>query len=200
MALESLQDGVFSEKTDVVGSCLWTVFGFHLLCPSWQLLHAYLYIPSAMQKKSVWGKCKRCMPTSIATLCNARSLGQPLMLYCQAFIHDGFYDLVLHVKMWCMCKQINFFPPPISGHLVWPAGRYSVLAGCPTLEWTLSPLSSSWRQGSALGNLAMQHAQMRCEALDCLIVAPVTHVYRGYATLGPFQILHYAALLVWECW
>ena len=28
MALESLQDGVFSEKTDVVGSCLWTMFGF----------------------------------------------------------------------------------------------------------------------------------------------------------------------------
>lgn len=147
---------------------LWTVLGFRLLCPSWQLLHAYLYVPLAMQKKSVWGKCKRCMPTSIVTLCNARSLGQPLMLYCQAFIHDGFYDLLLHVKMCaCMCKQINFFPPPISGHLVWPAGRYSVLVGCPTLEWIPSPLSSSWRQGSGLGNLPMPHAQMRCEALDC---------------------------------
>ena len=36
MALESLQDGVFSEETDVVGSCLWTImFGLKNVKSAW---------------------------------------------------------------------------------------------------------------------------------------------------------------------
>ena len=58
MALESLQDGVFSETTDVVGSCLWTMFGFQLLFQA--VLHAYSYIRRSQYEANVKGAA--CLP------------------------------------------------------------------------------------------------------------------------------------------
>ena len=97
MALESLQDGVFSETTDVVGSCLWTMFGFSVALPSCVVC---LLIHTFSQKKSVWSKCKRCcMPASIVLWCY---IAKPAML------HSNRHSFIKMVSMIYSCEDAMY--------------------------------------------------------------------------------------------
>ena len=50
-----------------------------------------------------------------------------------------------------------------SGLLVWHAGRYSLLARFPMVEWTHSQWSNYWRVEEDSTNPQMQLAQRKCE-------------------------------------
>ena len=50
-----------------------------------------------------------------------------------------------------------------SGHLGSPAGKSSVVAKLPTLEWTPSCWFSCWRMDRGSTNRPTQHVQMKCE-------------------------------------
>ena len=119
------------------------------------------------------------------------------------FLRDSHIHLIKGIPY---CSQLLCYPLEsmshwsltshcCSGLLVWHAGRYSLLARFPMVEWTHSQWSNYWRVEEDSTNPQIQLAQRKCESYLQQVVTQVgVNALQNQFRLISFHLLSFCLL------